>query len=73
MIEDEVTKRLLGAYEAGDLVTVCGWCERAVIDGEWVLLPRAARAAIDAGAVSHSICPECAAAQQRAGRSPGPV
>ena len=63
-----MTKRLVAAFEAGGLVTVCGWCERVAIDGEWVLLPRTARAAVDPAAVSHSICPECEAAQQRADR-----
>lgn len=65
MTPDEVTKRLVEAFEAGALVTVCGWCERVAIEGEWFLLPRQARVAIDPAAVSHSICPECEAAQQR--------
>jgi hypothetical protein len=58
---DEVTRRILATYEAGDLVTVCGWCQRVLIDGEWLLAPRAAITAIDARyTLSHSICPACA-------------
>ena len=59
---DEVTRRILATYEAGDLVTMCAWCRRVEIDGEWLLAPRAALTAIDAQfTLSHSICPACAA------------
>jgi hypothetical protein len=52
----------MAAYEAGDLITMCAWCRRIEIDGEWVLAPRAALTAIESiYAMSHSICPECAA------------
>ena len=58
---DETTRRMLATYEAGELLTVCAWCRRVEIDGEWVLAPRAALTAIDTPyALSHSICPECA-------------
>jgi hypothetical protein len=58
---DEVTRRMLATYEAGEMVTMCAWCRRVEIDGEWVLAPRAALTAIDTPyALSHSICPECA-------------
>jgi hypothetical protein len=58
---DEVTRRILATYEAGDLVTICAWCRRVEIDGEWLLAPRAALTAIDAPfTLSHSICPACA-------------
>jgi hypothetical protein len=58
---DEVTRRILATYEAGDLVTICAWCRRVEIDAEWLLAPRAALTAIDAQfTLSHSICPECA-------------
>jgi hypothetical protein len=51
-------------YEAGELVTVCAWCERVEIEGEWVLTPRAAVTAIDSQyTLSHSICPACANAR----------
>jgi hypothetical protein len=62
VVAGEVTRRILSAYEAGDLVTMCAWCRRVEIDGEWLLAPRAALTAIDAVyTLSHSICPECAA------------
>ena len=57
----EVTRRILATYEAGELITICAWCRRVEIDGEWLLAPRAALTAIDAlYTLSHSICPECA-------------
>jgi hypothetical protein len=59
---DEVTRRILATYEAGDLVTICAWCRRVEIDDDWLLAPRAALTAIDAQfTLSHSICPDCAA------------
>lgn len=60
MFANEVTKRILATYEAGELVVVCAWCRRVGIDGEWHLTPRAALTAIDTSfTLSHSICPEC--------------
>ena len=48
----------MATYEAGNMVTMCAWCERVELDGEWVLAPRAAITAIDAQfTLSHSICP----------------
>lgn len=62
---DEVMRRILATYEAGDLVTTCAWCKRVTIDGEWFLAPRAALTAIDSPlTLSHSICPQCALAQR---------
>lgn len=61
MVAGEVTRRILAAYEAGELITMCAWCRRVDID-EWVLAPQAALSAIEAKyTLSHSICPECAA------------
>ena len=61
MAAGEVTRRILATYEAGDLITMCAWCRRVEIDGEWLLAPRAALTAIDARyTLSHSICPACA-------------
>jgi hypothetical protein len=61
VVAGEVTRRILSTYEAGEMITMCAWCRRVEIDGEWVLAPRAALTAIDATyALSHSICPECA-------------
>jgi len=62
VVAGEVTRRILAAYDAGGLVTMCAWCRRVEIDGEWLLAPRAALTAIDASyTLSHSICPDCAA------------
>ena len=56
----EVTRRILAIYEAGGLVTICAWCRRVEIDGEWFLAPRQALSAIQARyTLSHSICPAC--------------
>jgi hypothetical protein len=62
MVADEVTRSILAIYEAGDMITMCAWCRRVEIGGEWVPAPKAALTAIDARhTLSHSICPECAA------------
>jgi hypothetical protein len=64
---DEVTRRILATYEAGDLVTICAWCRRVEIDGAWLLAPRAALTAIDAQfTLTHSICPVCAGGSREA-------
>lgn len=61
MVASEVTKRILATYEAGELITMCAWCQRIEIEGEWLLAPRAALTAIDSlFTLSHSICPACA-------------
>ena len=62
MIAGEMMRRILARYEAGEMITMCAWCRRLEIDGEWRLAPRAALTAIDAVyTLSHSICPRCAA------------
>jgi hypothetical protein len=62
VLASEVTKRILATYDAGELITMCAWCRRIEIDGEWLLAPKAALTAIDSlYTLSHSICPECAA------------
>ena len=62
MVADDVTKEILAIYDAGGLITMCAWCRRVEIDGQWVLAPRAALTAIEAKyTLSHSICPGCAA------------
>jgi hypothetical protein len=62
MDADDVSRRILAIYENGEMVTLCAWCRRVEIDGEWFLTPRAALTAIDARfTLSHSICPACAA------------
>ncbi len=63
MIADEVTRRILATYEAGELITMCAWCRRVELKGEWTQAPKAAITAIDSlYTLSHSICPECSAA-----------
>jgi len=63
MVASEVTKRIVATYEHGDLITICAWCRRVELDGEWVLAPRTALTSIDSlHTLSHSICPDCAAA-----------
>ncbi|MDX6487024.1 MAG: hypothetical protein QOF43_2177 [Gaiellaceae bacterium] len=61
MDHGEATRSILAAYEAGELITMCAWCQRITMDREqWVLAPRAALTAIDAPrTLSHSICPSC--------------
>jgi hypothetical protein len=62
VVAGEVTRRILAAYEAGDLITMCAWCRRVELEGEWLPAPRAALTAIDSlFTLSHSICPDCAA------------
>ena len=58
--------RVWAAYEAGDLIPACAWCERVRIDDRWLVPPRAALAAIDTRQVlSHSMCDECSRAGLR--------
>jgi hypothetical protein len=65
-----VTRRILAAYEAGDLITSCAWCGRVDIGGEWLLAPRAALTAIDSRlSLSHTICPSCVAVQEASAAS----
>jgi hypothetical protein len=62
LVADEVMKIILETYEAGDMITMCAWCRRVHVAGEWVPAPKAALTAIDSVyALSHSICPACAA------------
>ncbi|MGZ4335398.1 MAG: hypothetical protein ACXVRJ_14155 [Gaiellaceae bacterium] len=57
---DDVFSRVWAAYEAGDLIPACAWCERVRIDDRWLVAPRAALAAIDTrNVLSHSMCDEC--------------
>jgi hypothetical protein len=63
VVADDVTRGILSAYEAGGLITMCAWCKRVVLGGEWARAPRLALAAIDArNSLSHGICPACAVA-----------
>ena len=72
MLASEVTARILAQYEAGELISMCSWCKRIEIEGDWVLAPRAAVTAIQASyTFSHSICPDCTVAVDQ--RPPGRV
>ena len=71
MVASEVTRRILAAYESGDLITMCAWCHRVEIDHEWLPAPRQALVAIEADyTLSHSICPPCEASQALAAPAP---
>jgi hypothetical protein len=60
MVADDVTRRILSAYEAGGLITMCAWCKRVGIDGEWLQAPHLALTAIDGpNSLTHGICPTC--------------
>jgi hypothetical protein len=63
VFEGEVTAHILAISDAGALIPMCAWCERIRLDDEWVQPPRVALDAIDVrNSVSHTICPDCAAA-----------
>lgn len=60
MFAGEVTRRMLATYEAGNFITLCGWCKRVEIDNAWHPTPLMALAAIDDSySITHSICPAC--------------
>jgi hypothetical protein len=61
LFRSEVANRMFATYEAGDLITVCAWCNRVEIEGDWHPTPHTALAAIEERyTLSHSICPACA-------------
>jgi hypothetical protein len=50
------------AYESGDLIPICAWCQRVEVQGEWVFAPPGTLETIDRPMVlSHSMCPTCSA------------
>ena len=64
MDRNEFLARLWKASEAGDLIPICAWCGRVRFDSEWIEPPVGALSTIDERTtLSHSICPDCAAAQ----------
>ncbi len=66
MSDGDVTAHILAISEAGALIRMCAWCERIMLEDEWLQPPQVALAAIDLrNAVSHTICPECAEAHSR--------
>jgi hypothetical protein len=57
----DVFSHIWTAFDNVDLLAACAWCGRVQIDGQWIVPPPAALAAIDArNALSHSICEACA-------------
>ena len=60
MFGGDVANRMIALYDAGGRITMCAWCGRVDIDGEWLIPPDATLAKIDApNTLSHSICPKC--------------
>jgi hypothetical protein len=64
--EREVPQPLLDpdAPRGEDTLTMCGWCDRFEVDGEWVEVEEAARRLElfnrpELPALSHGICPDC--------------
>lgn len=52
------------AYESGDLIPICAWCQKVCVGGEWAVAPTGTLETIDRPMMlSHSICPTCAADQ----------
>jgi hypothetical protein len=54
------------ADRSEELIEMCGWCDRFLVDGDWVEVEdAAARLQLfkrsEPPAISHGICPECAA------------
>jgi hypothetical protein len=52
------------AERGGDLIEMCGWCDRFRVDGEWVEVEEAAtRLKLfqrrEAPEISHGVCPDC--------------
>jgi hypothetical protein len=46
------------------LTTRCAWCDRYLLDGQWVQLE-----APPSGQVTHGICPDCLAELRASGQS----
>ena len=64
MYSSQVIERVLAMSDADVLIPMCAWCGQIELDGEWVQPPSGALDVIDVrNAVSHSICPSCAAEQ----------
>jgi hypothetical protein len=57
----QVFSHVWSAFDNGEIMIVCAWCDRIRLDGTWVRPPRAAIDAIEEQLTfSHSICEECA-------------
>jgi hypothetical protein len=65
MDRSEILTKVWTVYEAGDLITVCGWCGSLEIDGQWTGAEPGLLSTIDQPmTVSHSICPRCQEAER---------
>jgi len=47
-----------------DMLTMCGWCDRFLVDGEWVEIEVAAKRLelfrrAELPTITHSVCPDC--------------
>jgi hypothetical protein len=61
-IRDEV--RVVDAERGRDTLEMCGWCDRFLVDGEWVEVEEAAVALdlfrrSELPAIDHGVCPRC--------------
>lgn len=60
MERSEFLSIIWDAYESGDLLPICAWCEHVRVEGEWVVAPHGTLETIDRPMTfSHSICPTC--------------
>ena len=68
MERSEFVSVVLAAYESGNLIPVCAWCGRLLIEDDWIRPPPGVLSTVDeAEALTHSICPTCATDQAVAG------
>jgi hypothetical protein len=65
-VEREIPQPLLdpSAPREGDFLTMCAWCDRFLVEGEWVEVEEAARRLrlflrSEMPAIDHGICPRC--------------
>ena len=62
MERSEFLSLIWEAYESGDLLPICAWCQQVRVQDEWVVAPPGTLETIDRPmTLSHSICPTCAA------------
>jgi hypothetical protein len=55
-------------FDRGEVIATCAWCDRIRLDDGWQHAPTGVLDAIDRRqSLSHSICPECLAAQSATG------
>jgi hypothetical protein len=61
----DVEASLKRAFTAeGALLTRCAWCDRYLVEGEWLPAP-----AVTPIRLTHGICPDCAAQLKEQGQS----